>query len=213
MKNQEKNIVGAEIKRLRTALRLSLLDVGLAAGIDPATVNKVENGQQNPRITTLNKIAAALGTTAEALYADHHGYGQPDARTGTPVFGEVQGGDDGYLADVSEPDGYIEYTSGSHKAYALHVKGDSMRPRIAPGEFIVCDPDARPVPGDTVVIRIDDGRRMVKTYLYPREGNVALGSVNENHPTLTLAAESITQMHKVIAIVTSGVKWMHNALQ
>ncbi|MEQ6900082.1 S24/S26 family peptidase [Nocardioides sp. YIM 152588] len=42
------------------------------------------------------------------------------------------------------------------------VRGDSMRPTLAPGDRLLVRYDARPVPGDVVVARFADGTVVVK---------------------------------------------------
>lgn len=72
---------------------------------------------------------------------------------GVPVVGTVQAGDEGYWDELQYPvghgDGFIRYPSRDRNAYALRVKGDSMRPRIKPGEFII----ALPPPNDRHLLR------------------------------------------------------------
>jgi hypothetical protein len=43
--------------------------------------------------------------------------------------------------------GLRRYPSRDPNAYALRVKGDSMRPRIKPGEFVLVEPNTPPQPG------------------------------------------------------------------
>ncbi|UZR29057.1 XRE family transcriptional regulator [Methylococcus mesophilus] len=126
-----------------------------------------------------------------------------------PVLGTAQLGDNGYWAELEFPvgygDGYVSFPSRDPKAYAVRCRGDSMRPRIRDGEFVVVEPESEPIPGDEVLVKAKDGRVMVKTYLYQRDGRVHLISVNEAHPPQSLALEDIETLHPVAAIVKKAL--------
>ncbi len=51
------------VRTEREALGLSMRDLATLAGISYPTVSRIENGHEDPRWDTLNKIAAALGKT------------------------------------------------------------------------------------------------------------------------------------------------------
>lgn len=123
------------------------------------------------------------------------------------VVGTAQLGDDGYWAELEYPaghgDGYIEHTSRDADAYALRCRGDSMKPRIKNGEFVIIEPGNEPINGDEVVVKCNQGRVMVKELLYVRDGNVHLGSVNEAHGKITIPLSDVESIHCVAAIVKS----------
>lgn len=122
-----------------------------------------------------------------------------------PVVGTVQAGDDGYWEELQYPvghgDGFIRYPSRDPNAYALRVKGDSMRPRIKPGEFILVEPNTALIPGEEVLITTTDGRSMVKLLGPRRDGMIELQSINEDHRPITVEETQIRAMHYVSAIV------------
>lgn len=130
------------------------------------------------------------------------------APTRVPVVGTVQGGDEGYLLELDYPvghgDGSLSHYSKDLNAYGLRVKGDSMRPRIKPGEFIVCEPNKAVNPGDDVMVALIDGRRMVKELLWRRDGEISFGSVNDAHHAITVQEAEIEKMHYVAAIMPRG---------
>ncbi len=126
-----------------------------------------------------------------------------------PVVGTAQLGDSGYWDELQHPpgqgDGAVSYPTRDRNAYALRVKGDSMRPRIRPGEFVIIEPNAIPEPGDEVLVRTRDGRSMVKLLASRRSGLVELRSVNEDHAPITLDEAEIELMHYVGGIAKSGL--------
>lgn len=127
-----------------------------------------------------------------------------------PVVGTAQLGDNGHFVELEYPaghgDGWVDIASRDPNAYALRCRGDSMRPRIRSGEFVVVEPGTEPAPGDEVLIKATDGRVMIKTYLYRREGRVHLVSVNEAHPSIALDEREVAAMHYVGAIVKAS-RW------
>ncbi|MGF6549343.1 SOS-response transcriptional repressor LexA [Paraburkholderia youngii] len=120
-----------------------------------------------------------------------------------PVVGMAQLGDNGHWADLEYPvghgDGYIDFPSRDPNAYALKCVGDSMRPRIRDGEFVIIEPNHPIEPGDDVLVKSKDGRVMVKTFLYKRAGRCHLISINEAHPPVAFADDEIEKMHYVAA--------------
>lgn len=122
-----------------------------------------------------------------------------------PVLGTAQLGEDGFHYALDYPvghgDGFIDYPTADKNAYALRVKGDSMRPRIKHGEFVLIEPDTAPQAGEEVLVRTTDGRVMVKVLDFRRDGVVQLSSVNEAHRPITLDEKDIERLHYVAAIV------------
>ncbi len=51
----------------RKERRLSLDAVGVMAGVDPATVNRIERGLVTPRPDTIVKLARGLGISASRM--------------------------------------------------------------------------------------------------------------------------------------------------
>lgn len=124
-----------------------------------------------------------------------------------PVVGLVvaspQG--DGYFTDgdypVGHADAYVSWPTTDSNAYAVRVRGDSMQPRVRPGEVIVVEPNRTPTNGDDVVIRCRDGRKMVKQLLWRRDGEITLGSINTAHTKLTISEIDVESIHFIAAII------------
>lgn len=126
-----------------------------------------------------------------------------------PVVGMAQLGDNGHFSDLEYPvghgDGYVDFPSRDPDAYALKCVGDSMRPRIRDGEFVIVEPNHDPEPGDDVLVKSKDGRVMVKTFLYRRSGRVHLVSINEAHPSMAFSEDEIEKMHYVVAYTRASM--------
>jgi transcriptional regulator with XRE-family HTH domain len=61
--------IGDNIKRIRAAKNLSQKEVTLNAKLDTAQYSRIENGKTDPSVTTLEKIAFALGVSLSDLFA------------------------------------------------------------------------------------------------------------------------------------------------
>lgn len=125
---------------------------------------------------------------------------------GVPVVGNVRGGTGTHYVElehtVGQGEGFIRYPTKDPNTYALRVKGDSMRPRIKPGEFIVIEPNHAIAIGEEVVVKTVDEQRMVKILSRRQGGEVEFRSVNEvDHPPFTLDEKQIEEMHYIGAIV------------
>lgn len=122
-----------------------------------------------------------------------------------PVVGTAQLGDNGFWSELETPtgfgDGYIPFPAKGSNLYALRCRGDSMKPRIKHGEFVIVDPSRPPEPGNEVLVKALDGRVMVKEYLYTRDNAVHLLSVNEAHGKISLQTEEIDCIHTVAGIM------------
>ena len=122
-----------------------------------------------------------------------------------PIIGCAKLGDDGYFADVfSDPDytqGTLNINSRDPLAYAIRCEGHSMAPRIQPGEFVIAEPSVEASPGDEVVIEDNEGRRMVKRFLYHRDGCYHFASINQDFNPIVIDDKEIKSIHPVLAIV------------
>lgn len=60
--------IGQKVKLLRQARNLSLNDLSKLSGISKAALSKLESGDSNPRIDTLEAIAVALRFPLGSVY-------------------------------------------------------------------------------------------------------------------------------------------------
>lgn len=144
----------------------------------------------------------------ESTSTQHNSNAEPGPRLGStvkvPVVGSAQLGDNGFRAELEYPvghgDGFVEFAARDANAYALRCVGDSMKPRIKDGEFVVVYPNHTPGPGDEVLVRFTDGRVMVKEMLYIRDNVLHLLSINEAHGKVTAPLSEVEKIHYVAAI-------------
>ncbi|MBI5138941.1 MAG: helix-turn-helix transcriptional regulator [Candidatus Vogelbacteria bacterium] len=59
--------LGANIRRIRQEKNLMQKEFSKKVGLDAAYLSNIENGKMNPTVTTIEKIAKALGVTVSEL--------------------------------------------------------------------------------------------------------------------------------------------------
>lgn len=157
---------------------ISWLTTGIESGLVYSVINQESNAHDAPKLGRFIKI---------------------------PIVGMAQLGDNGHWSEMEFPvgfgDGYIPFPTTDQNAYALRCVGDSMKPRIKDGEFVIIEPNTEPIPGDEVLIKAHDGRVMIKTLLYKRDDRVHVMSINEAHPPQSFSVFDIDKMHFVSAVV------------
>src|SRR5215470_19796173 len=62
--------IGAEVRRLRKSLDLTVAELGSAAGISAGMLSKIENGAISPSLATLEALAKALNVPVSRLFAE-----------------------------------------------------------------------------------------------------------------------------------------------
>lgn len=215
--------IGENIRRLRKARGWTLekLSEQMGTGIDNASLSRVERGAQGIALVQVAMAAHALGATPEMLVREPEAeYEVSDAPAlalqrvrPVPVVGTAQMGDDGFWLETEHPvghgEGFVPYYSTDANAYALRLKGDSMRPRIKPGEFAVMEPSAAYGAGDEILVKVADGRRMVKILQSRRNGMVELYSINDAQKPITLDEAQVEAMHYVAGIVKPALFFAH----
>ncbi|GLH80293.1 XRE family transcriptional regulator [Bradyrhizobium sp. SSBR45G] len=63
--------IGAEVRRLRKDLDLTVAELGVAAGISAGMLSKIENGSISPSLATLSALAKALNVPIARLFREN----------------------------------------------------------------------------------------------------------------------------------------------
>lgn len=100
-----------------------------------------------------------------------------------PIVGTAKMGDDGFYEEISDMpgagDGHIEIATADPNAYGLRCRGMSMFPAVRDGWYVVIEPNRRPTEGEYVLIKLRDGRKMLKELLFERPSSFEVMSVNQ----------------------------------
>ena len=67
---QIRQVLGANVRRLRTAKGLSQGELAADAALFQALISEIENGLANPELETLGRIALALGVHPRDLFEE-----------------------------------------------------------------------------------------------------------------------------------------------
>jgi len=93
--------IGAEVRRLRKSLDLTVAELGMSSGISAGMLSKIENGSISPSLSTLSSLAKALNVPITGLFRETGE--QRDCsfvRAGTGVRIERRGTKAGHLYDL-----------------------------------------------------------------------------------------------------------------
>lgn len=98
--------IGHHIRRERKIHKLRLKDLSEATGLSISLISKIEHNKVDPSLSTLHRLAKALGTSVSALFLREEGLDRVIHKpTERPVAGRVQGMVDweGIVAEVMVP--------------------------------------------------------------------------------------------------------------
>jgi len=216
-------------ERFQAALKhanSSVSDVARATGLSYQALKKVLDGKTKSQDAKNNlAIAQYLGVSSEWLSsgegemlavvapgkgnwassesADYAGTMLRVRRV--PVVGTAKLGDDGYYDEISSipgaGDGHIEIAIDDPNAYGIRVRGQSMFPAIRDGWYVLVKPNGSPQVGEYVLLKLRDGRKMVKELLVQRHGAVEVMSVNGGE-RLTFELSELEGIQPVGAVVS-----------
>ena len=119
-----------------------------------------------------------------------------------PVISYAQAGDSGFWEDaypVGEGMERIDCPAQitDPNAFAFRVEGTSMVPRYYQGETVIVDTSKEVINNDDVVVKLKDGRVMVKRYR-KTNGTVLLESYNPTEDLIIAKPEEIRCCYKVV---------------
>jgi len=178
--------LGTVIRRKRQDSGLTIQAVADAIGSDVGNVSRMENNRQRITGSTLEAVAAILGTTPSEIWADaellvknrqsisepsapyraiHPVLKQEKPKDRVPLISWVRAGNWSAVTDNHHPFDADEWVpcpvAHSRSTFALQVRGESMhnphgRPSFHDGDIIYIDPERNPEQGSLVVVRLDD---------------------------------------------------------
>lgn len=183
---------------------------GLArkAGLDPTTFNKSkritrEGKPRWPSTESIAKILSATGSSMAGFVTLIDGDRDGRVTRRVPLIGLAQAGRSGYFDDAGYPVGagwdQISFPDvGDDETYALEISGDSMEPVYRDGDIVVVSPNASLRRGDRVVAKTVEGEVMAKQLARRSARRVELLSLNRTHDDVTLPAERIAWISRIV---------------
>lgn len=198
---------GTKIRELRKRKGLTVLQLATAIDSYVSNISHLERNIQGYSESTLTKIAASLGVAVADLFSDTDPQEDEIEFIGfvpggmVHVVGEAFLGVNGAVDMIKAHEGWLQIYSDDKDAYALKVKGDSTRPGIQAGEYVVIEPDTSVRSGDEVFVRTTVGHNMIKILSKTRDGDYQFTRVNNAHKPITVDPIKIEKVHYVAAIV------------
>lgn len=161
------------IAELRKKSQLSQRDFGKAIGAAQNTISNWENGTREPDIDALRKIAEFFNVSVDCLLG-RSDYTEAPPSTGgvwVPVLGRVAAGIP--IDAVEEIEDYEEIPkemakSGEH--FGLKIQGNSMEPRMMPGDVVIVRKQSDCESGDVAVVLVNGEAATVKKIKKRPEG-------------------------------------------
>ncbi len=187
-------------------------------GISPSTVNNWRKRGSGVLTGHVALICKAYGVnekwllSGEGLKWDVPGATEvPKLRRMVPLLNVVQagrlGGSGMIPEDTYEPGdapewvpAYREIRVGKY-AFALTVEGDSMMPRIEPGDVVIVEPEYEAQTGDIVVAKcLRTGEVRIKTYRKTSDDLIILQSANQNYEPIVCKPGDDSEI-KILGVV------------
>ena len=210
--------MGERLRAARKAKNWTQSQLAEASRVKQGSISQIERGDQQNSIHIV-ALAIALDVTAEWLSGNpenkasagvadaegHYNSHPVKAPDQIPIVGNAQAGPEGYwddLGHLQHGDGFIIASSKDPDAYALRVRGDSMAPTIKNGWFVVIEPNSPVHQGEYVVACTTDGLCMIKELRYTHDDEYTFGSINDQHPAMTVQKINVTRLQPVTLIVS-----------
>ncbi|MDA0661299.1 MAG: helix-turn-helix transcriptional regulator [Proteobacteria bacterium] len=196
------------IDRLAAEYGYSASGLARRAGLDPTTFNKskriARDGKPRwPTTESISKILVATNSTMGQFVTLLSDGVEGGVVHRIPVIGYAQTGRQGYFDDAGYPTGNgwdeVDFPNiGDSHAYALEISGDSMQPVYRDGDTIIVSPQANVRRGDRVVVRTKAGEILAKQLVRQTANRIELHSINKAHDDVTIAAEDIDWMARIV---------------
>jgi transcriptional regulator with XRE-family HTH domain len=128
--------IGPKLRGLRKQMGLSLQQLSDRSDVSPAAIHKIEQGDMVPTITTLLKIAGALGRPISYFVDEEQDHSDPTVFTPgeehRPIYTSHRGID---LAGISGP--YGRFFLAGARATVVPAASSGSKPMEHPGEELV----------------------------------------------------------------------------
>lgn len=188
------------IKELRKQKHVSQAELARELGIHQTAVSQWENGRTMPDTDSLNKLSEYFGVSIDRLLGKTVGKGVK-----IRVLGYIRAGLP--VEAVEDVLGYEEITpemASQGEYFGLEIKGDSMMPRIYPGDVVIVRKQSDVDSGDIGVVLVNGSEATVKKVI-KKETSVMLVPLNPDYEPLVFTNDEVdslpvTVMGKVVEL-------------
>lgn len=150
---------GKRIANLREEYGWKQYELAQKMDLNPAALNKIENGKRSIKEEEISKVAQIFGISTDTLL----GVNTPRPGNRIPILGTVVAGQPAYAAENIV--GWEEVTdkmSMQGKLFALKVKGSSMEPEFKEGDIVIVREQPDIESGDIAVVLINGDEATLK---------------------------------------------------
>ncbi|WP_185859285.1 S24 family peptidase [Vreelandella populi] len=206
--------IGNRLKYKRKEIGINQGQLSSVSGVSQRQISAYEREKSEPRADTLERLAVALGTTAEWL---EFGDEQADIDMLTQEYMKDSFGPSLHVpilkwdiqsirrVKFSIPQDYIPVPDvATDESFALVVPGNGMAPDYPEGSVIIVDPNAPAQSGSDVVVEIAGGVTF-KRYSVEPGGNQFLVPVNPQFPAIPVKDEEF----RVLGVVVLQLIYRH----
>lgn len=151
--------IGKRIANLREEYGWKQYELAQKMDLNPAALNKIENGKRSIKEEEISKVAQIFGISTDTLL----GVNTPRPGNRIPILGTVVAGQPAYAAENIV--GWEEVTdimSMQGKLFALKVKGSSMEPEFKEGDIVIVREQPDIESGDIAVVLINGDEATLK---------------------------------------------------
>lgn len=151
--------IGKRIANLREEYGWKQYELAQKMDLNPAALNKIENGKRSIKEEEISKVAQIFGISTDTLL----GVNTPRPGNRIPILGTVVAGQPAYAAENIV--GWEEVTdkmSMQGKLFALKVKGSSMEPEFKEGDIVIVREQPDVESGDIAVVLVNGDEATLK---------------------------------------------------
>ncbi|MDD6275712.1 MAG: XRE family transcriptional regulator [Clostridia bacterium] len=182
------------IRDLRLNKNMTQSELAEICGVHQTAVSQWEKGRTLPDMQTLGKLSDIFGVSVDTLI----GKKALDRRNTIPILGEVKAGLP--TEAVENILGYEEISdeiaaNGDH--FALRVKGDSMSPRILPGDIVIVRRQDYIESGEVAVVLVNNMDATVKKVI-KKGTSITLVPFNSSYDPIVFTAEEVVSLPVII---------------
>lgn len=223
--------LGEWIKNYRDTHSLSMQDMADMCGFSKAYIGQLEKGVNpstgkpiSPTIQAFDKIARAVGLDLDAFLKELDGTQLvtllPDKKkeptsyhakgVRIPVLGRVAAGIPiEAIEDVEDWEEIPESMAKNGEYFALRIKGESMSPKLQPGDIVIVKKQNDVDTGDTAIVLVNGNDATVKQIKKTETGIMLVGLNVEVYPPHFYSNKEIEELPvKIIGkVVESRHTW------
>ena len=175
-----------DIKALRREMGISQAQLAREIGVHQTAVSQWENGRTMPDADSLKRLSDFFGVSVDAVLGQKTGKGVKIRvlgyiRAGLPVEA---------VEDVLDYEEITPEMAKTGEFFGLCVKGDSMTPRIYPGDIVIvrCQPDVES--GDIAVVLVNGTDATVKKVI-KKDTSIMLVPLNPKYEPMIFTEDEI----------------------